>query len=217
MLKLSEGNRLTNRTHAPHFGAPESSPQRYNAMVPCRVADTRLPPGALGGPGMGLATSRTLSILSSNCGVPPTATAYVINVTVVPTSRLGFLTVWPTGRARPFVSTLNATTGTIVANLPAGQDGMIDFYATEATDLVVDIGGYFAPAGVANAAMLYYPAVGCRAVDTRFTPVPSPLGAGEIRTFAPNCDGPACPGALVLTRRSFRPDILGFFRCIRRR
>ena len=50
--------------------------------------------------------------------------------------------------AEPLVSTLNAPTGTVVANaaiVPAGTSGAISVYASDATDLVIDINGYFAP------------------------------------------------------------------------
>ena len=54
-------------------------------------------------------------------GIP--ASAYSLNVTAVPASTLQYLTLWPTGQAQPFVSTLNSLTGQTVANaelVPAG-------------------------------------------------------------------------------------------------
>ena len=48
------------------------------------------------------------------------------------------------------MSTLNNPTATDVANaaiVPAGTDGEITVYASNDTDLVIDINGYFAAAG----------------------------------------------------------------------
>jgi hypothetical protein len=116
-------------------------------------------------------TARDLPILTSTCNIPTTAQAYSLNLTAVPYqgSPLGYLEVWPTGQmpANP-VSTLNNPTGTIVANaaiVPAGTDGDITVYPSGETDLVVDVNGYFAPAGPGG--MSLYPAAPCRALDTR--------------------------------------------------
>jgi hypothetical protein len=85
---------------------------------------------------------------SPNCPIYPLAQAYSLNVTVVPPAPLGYLTVWPTGQSRPVVSTLNALQGQIVANaaiVPAGTpNGSIDVYASNNTELVIDINGYYA-------------------------------------------------------------------------
>jgi hypothetical protein len=70
-----------------------------------------------------------------------------LNFTVVPPGPLSYITVWPTGQSQPVVSTLNDPTGTIVANaaiVPAGTGGSINVYASNATDLIIDINGYYA-------------------------------------------------------------------------
>ena len=66
------------------------------------------------------------------------------------------------------VSTLNNLTGTVVANaaiVPAGTGGDITVYPSNDTDLVIDINGYFAPAGPGGLSL--YPAAPCRVIDTR--------------------------------------------------
>ena len=48
----------------------------------------------------------------------------------------------------PLVSTLNDISGAVVANaaiVPAGSNGAISVFALKATDLIIDIDGYFAP------------------------------------------------------------------------
>jgi hypothetical protein len=67
------------------------------------------------------------------------------------------------------VSTLNAPTGVITANaaiVPAGTSGAIDIFATNTTDVVVDIDGYFAAPGGTNA-LFFYALNPCRISDTR--------------------------------------------------
>ena len=59
-------------------------------------------------------------------------------------------------------------TGTIVANaaiVPAGTGGAISVYPNDATNLVSDIDGYFAPAGTGG--LSFYPVAPCRVIDTR--------------------------------------------------
>jgi hypothetical protein len=46
------------------------------------------------------------------------------------------------------VSTLNDISGTVIANaaiVPAGTGGAISVFVYDATDLIIDIDGYFAP------------------------------------------------------------------------
>jgi hypothetical protein len=46
------------------------------------------------------------------------------------------------------VSTLNSPNGAIIANaaiVPAGADGSITLYSSNATHVIIDINGYFRP------------------------------------------------------------------------
>src|SRR5205807_1943938 len=100
----------------------------FYPVTPCRLIDTRLANGPLGGPSMVAAAARTFPILTSPCAVPAAAQSYSLNYTVVPTGPLGFLTTWPAGQTQPLVSTLNAPTGAVTANaaiVPAGTNGDI--------------------------------------------------------------------------------------------
>ena len=148
---------------APHrtIGATVTAPDltygmSFVAITPCRVYDSR---AAAGGPGpIAGATSRTIDVnytgAASNgykdCGVISTAGAYSLNITVTgsaASSSYAFVTAYPTGTVRPGSSTVNFLRGTQVANaaiVPAGTAGDIDIYASSATDVLVDINGYFA-------------------------------------------------------------------------
>jgi hypothetical protein len=123
----------------------------FVAMTPCRVVDTRPDqgfPDAFGAPNLAGGATRTFPIQSSACSIPSIAQAYSFNVTVVPFGFLGYITVWPTGQPRPLTSTLNDDTGLILANaaiVKAGTGGAVDVFAFSATDLIIDINGYYAP------------------------------------------------------------------------
>lgn len=117
-------------------------------VAPCRVVDTRVGTGPLGGPTMPGSQVRDFPVTSSSCSVPSSAQAYSLNATVVPAYTLGYLTLWPTGGTQPVVSTLNALDGSITANaalVPAGTNKAISAFVSASTDLILDINGYFAP------------------------------------------------------------------------
>jgi hypothetical protein len=64
---------------------------------------------------------------------------------------------------------LNSNDAGVVANaaiVPSGTNGAIAVYATDDTDLIVDVNGYFAPPGSPGALSLYTP-IPCRLADTR--------------------------------------------------
>jgi hypothetical protein len=110
--------------------------------------DTRDPNGIFGGPIIGGGQSRDIPIMISGCGIPSTAKAYSLNATVVPPAPLGFLSLWNTGGPQPGVSTLNASDGSIMANaaiVPAGTNGSVTAFMSNASHLILDINGYFAP------------------------------------------------------------------------
>src|SRR5215469_4557599 len=129
----------------------QPTPLTFIAMTPCRVVDTGAGSGfsgAFGSPSLVGGVARTIPMQSSStCSIPSTALAYSLNFTVVPPGLLGYLSVWPTGQSQPLVSTLNDLTGTVVANapiVPVGTSGSINVYGSSATDLIIDINGYYA-------------------------------------------------------------------------
>ncbi len=161
----------------------------FYPATPCRVADTRGATGQFGGPPMDGALARDFPIPLSSCSAPAAAQAYALNFTVVPTGSLGYLSAWPTGVARPNVSTLNSWTGKVVANaaiVPAGTNESISVFASNPTDLILDVNGYFAPPGNSGA-LAFYPVTPCRVADTRDSA--GPFGGPKMehdtsRTFA---------------------------------
>ncbi len=186
-----------------YFAPTSPSTLAFYPLPPCRVADTRsmnYPPG-LGQPHLSAGMARDFPVQSSQCNIPTTAQAYSLNFAQVPYPALGsplyYLEVWPTGQMPQHpVSTLNNITATIVANaaiVPAGTGGDITVFPSNDSDLVIDINGYFAPAGQGGLSL--YPAVPCRVIDTRY------IGSGQpfSGTLSPpvNVAGSACgvPGS----------------------
>jgi hypothetical protein len=79
-------------------------------------------------------------------GVPSTATAVVLNVTVTGPTAGGFLTVYPANVARPEASNLNYVADQTVPNVVitgVSVDGRINIYAYGETHIVVDVAGWF--------------------------------------------------------------------------
>ena len=167
---------------------------QFVAIPPCRIADTRNPAGAFGGPELAASASRTFDIPQSACGIPAAATAYALNVTVVPDQSLGYLTMWPAGEPQPSVSTLNSD-GRVKANAaitPAGTNGGVSVFASDATQFILDIGGYFVPAGTSVSGLQFYPRTPCRIADTRNAT--GPLG-GPFLTANTSREFPVQSGA----------------------
>jgi hypothetical protein len=130
-----------------YFAAPSAAGLNFYAVPPCRVADTRGAPGSLGGPALAAGAPRNFPTPSSACGLPATASAWSLNLTVVPAGPLGYLTAWPAGQTMPLASTLNDGNGQVLANaalILAGISGAITVYATATTHLIIDANGYFA-------------------------------------------------------------------------
>jgi len=199
-------------------GGNGASAMLFVPVAPCRVADTRNANGAFGGPSLSAGSSRSFSIPNSPCGIPPTAAAYSLNVTVVPHQPLGYLTIWPTGLSQPLVSTLNSTDGRVKANaaiVPAGSGGAISVFATDPTDVILDINGYFVPTAVSGA-LAFYPVTPCRLVDTRLAPGalagPS-MTAGQTRSFpllSSSCNIPSTAQAYSLNFTAVPNGPLGY-------
>ena len=191
---------------------------RFVPVAPCRIADTRGAAGPFGGPTPEANSSRSFAVPQSGCGIPPSAQAYSLNVTVVPPGRLSYLTLWPTGQGQPFVSTLNSLNGNVLANaalVPAGIDGAVSVYVTDVTDVILDINGYFdSPSGTGSYS--FYPTQPCRVADTRNPAGPfggPSLGAGQSRDFpvpSSPCNLPSTASAYSMNMTVVPGGYLGY-------
>jgi hypothetical protein len=179
---MSIGDQTLPVTQSASYQTPGT---RFVPVTPCRVADTRFGQGKSGpfGPSYISGSSgqpRDIPIPLSGCNVPGTARAYSLNITVLPYGPLGYLTAWPQGQTMPVASNLNAPTGTVAANaaiVPAGTGGGISIYASDPTEVIVDINGYFVGTDTTSA-LAFYPVTPCRVMDTR-------AGQGTTDAFGP--------------------------------
>lgn len=201
------------------FNQATKTALNFVPVAPCRIADTRNAVGPFGGPSLVGGNSRGFTVPNSSCNIPNTAQAYSINATVVPKGTLGFLTMFPCGQSVPLVSTLNSGDGRVKAGaaiVPAGVSGGLCAFATNDTDLVLDINGYFVPSGTPSS-LAFFPLAPCRLVDTRGSagPLGGPsLTAGTARSLpllSSSCNVPNTAQAYSLNFTSVpRPTGLGF-------
>jgi uncharacterized protein (DUF1501 family) len=110
-------------------------------LAPARLLDTRDALGALG-------AGQMLDLqVAGRGGVSATPQAVALNVTVTGPTAGSFLTVWPSGEARPFASSVNMIPGQTVPNMVlarVGTNGKVSIYNnTGATHVVVDVLGCF--------------------------------------------------------------------------
>lgn len=132
-------------------------------MRPARLLDTR--PAAV--PALRTGKVRVLKVVGVPGGAPAGADGVALNVTAVKPAGPGWLQVNPCGTASdPDISSVNFTTGDIRPNsvvVPVGANGEICLLASETTDVLVDITGYFDD----GAGLDFVPLDPIRLVDTR--------------------------------------------------
>jgi hypothetical protein len=203
----------TSKRPQEHIAAASSTGgTAFYPVTPCRIADTRNAAGSFGGPSLAAGSTRAFPIPQSACGVPTDAQAYSLNFAAVTNTAVGYITAWPTGQAQPVVASLNDVTGTIVANaviVPAGQNGAIDVYTTDKTDLVIDINGYFAPAGAGGLSL--YAMTPCRVLDSR-NPAGTPPFTSDlnVNVISSPCGVPATAQAFVFNATVVPPGLFGY-------
>lgn len=167
--------------------------QFYPLPAPVRALETR--PGFNGcatpGAPINANTSLILAVRTGCTGIPANATAVTGNVTVVPGTTGGFLTLFPSSATQPIVANSNFKPGEVTNNvfttgLGAG-DGAFKIFASATTEVIVDVTGYYAPP---SAQGLY------------FHPLPEPVRLLETRTI-PGLLGCIKPGAQLAGGQDF--------------
>ena len=153
------------------------SSTKYCAITPLRVLETRPSEGLRGviNPGpVGAGQTIEVDAVSPLGKAPADVEAVVINVTGIATNAATFITVFPTGTAKPNASNINLVAGQVKPNLviaKVGADGRISLYNHGGnTHLVGDIMGWL-PAGSD-----YNPLDPARVLETR----PEEGGAGPV-------------------------------------
>ena len=143
----------------------------FTALSPLRVFDTRF---GVGGPRSAVAAGATLSVPVVGVRGMPTSgvSAVVVNVTATQPAAAGYLTVYPSGAARPVAANLYFVRGRTAPKLvvvPVGADGKINLFngSRGSVQLIGDLAGYYT-SGVPAAAGAFRPVSLVRVLDTRF-------------------------------------------------
>ena len=121
----------------------------FYALPPCRVIDTRNAAGpAAGAPALAPGETRAVAT-PQKCGIPPTAAAISVNLTITCSTAPGFVTLFPADGTRPLASSINFSPGQTRANnaaLPLAVDatGFSVFNGSAGTvHFILDVNGYF--------------------------------------------------------------------------
>jgi hypothetical protein len=120
-------------------------PTSFFTLVPCRVADTRGPDGQYGGPALSAGVERTF-VMAGQCGIPPSARAVSLNITVTQPGAPGHVLLYPAGFPAPLVSAINFRAGQTRANnaiVPLGFGGWLTVVSAAPTHFIIDVNGYF--------------------------------------------------------------------------
>jgi hypothetical protein len=140
-----------------------SAPSSFVSIAPCRLFDTRPAPLTVGNRNTPLTGGeefvRQVTGTNGNCVIPADATGISYNLTV-PTSVNGYLTVYPADATRPLASSINPVGGEgVKANggiVGLSATGAIKLYTlTGPVDALLDVTGYFLPAGNAAGPTAY--------------------------------------------------------------
>jgi hypothetical protein len=137
-----------------------TDPAGFVPLAPKRVLDTRDP--MLGGASGMVGAGHVVTIDVSDV-VPSDAEAAVLSVTATASCVPGFLTVFACG-ARPPTSNINYEVGRTTAGLAITPmtDGKVCIFASNPTDVIVDVMGAFTPDGDR-----FHPMTPTRWIDTR--------------------------------------------------
>lgn len=168
-----------------YFAPPQANGLYFHPLnEPVRLVETRTIPGLPGciKPGAPFPTGTTevqgRSPVASPCNaIPASARAIIGNVTTIFPPSGGFLTIWPSDAVQPTMAASNYA-GADVVNGPftvkLGADGKFKVFTSIATDLVIDILGYYSTE-----------AIDANGTGLLFTPLPKPIRELETRPDFP--------------------------------
>ena len=173
--------------------AEPTAPGAFQPVDPCRLLDTRTTERVGAG--------STVDIdVTGRCGVDSEAVVVSVTVTAVVPEADGFLTAFPAGEDRPGTSVVNYGGGDVIANhqfVRLGGDGGLSVYSLAASDVVVDVTGFFAPAEGGRArAGRFVEVAPDRLLDTRETTRPR---AGSTLRIDPGLEDDVIAVAVNIT------------------
>ncbi|MEO6326424.1 MAG: hypothetical protein ABIT01_16360 [Thermoanaerobaculia bacterium] len=127
---------------------PPLGPLQLKTLTPCRLLDTRLAAGNLGGPALANGVERTFSV-AGQCGIPPGARAISANVTAVNASTAGLIRLFATHSGPSAASAVSFAAGKSRANNAiiwlSPEQGLTALFegASGSTHLIIDVNGAF--------------------------------------------------------------------------
>jgi uncharacterized repeat protein (TIGR01451 family) len=122
-------------------------PIQFHTVDPCRLFDTRDPAGPRGGPAVAPGVDRVFSLLGV-CGIPATAHALAVNITVDQPTQAGHLTLYPAGQGLPDSSSINYRAGqtrasnAVIPLNPAGELAVHSGQPAGTVHVILDVMGY---------------------------------------------------------------------------
>jgi Metallo-peptidase family M12 len=120
----------------------------FYTIPPCRVIDTRNPTGTYGGPALSANSQRSFT-LWGQCGIPSSAKAVSVNVTVTQGTSAGILKLFPAGTGIPTATSINYRVGQTRANNSfsgLGNGGALTVRCEQnagSVQAIIDVNGYF--------------------------------------------------------------------------
>jgi hypothetical protein len=116
---------------------------RFFTLTPCRRVDTRS-----GASPLACGVNHVFTLTGGTCGVPASAKAVAVNVTVTQPSAQGNLNVFPSTALPPLTAVVNYGPGATRGNnavIPLSATGQVAARCspTGSTHLIIDVNGYF--------------------------------------------------------------------------
>ena len=140
---------------APAPAKPSNPTSTFSSITPCRIVDTRVshdPFGAGAARSFYVAGSQHFvdqGGKSGGCGIPAVATSIAATITAVDPKAPGYLRAWPANLNEPTASLVQFSNGTDAAGstvaIQQTSGTSLRVKSSAATDVVIDVTGYYAP------------------------------------------------------------------------
>ena len=196
---------------------PATTQGEFTPLTPARILDTR---DGTGGFNSRVGPGQTINVQVAGVGGVPSSgvSSVVFNATAVNPSEATYLTMWPTGIARPDNSNINVKPGETRPNLvtvTVGTGGQVSVYNNAGTtDVVFDVVGFYGDLG-GPAGSRFHAVNPFRLFDTRAgaTGVPAaPIASGGVLSVSVRATGvvPANATALIMNVTVTAPSTDGY-------
>jgi uncharacterized repeat protein (TIGR01451 family) len=125
-----------------------SPPIDFYTLTPCRLIDTRGATGTFGGPPLAPGADRVFPLFD-RCGIPPTARALSVNLTVTQPTAPGSLVLYAAGTPQPAIPSIYYASGQTQANNAVvslnglGELAVRCSQASGTAHFILDVNGYF--------------------------------------------------------------------------